>query len=161
MAKPTYASVTEEPCSCGALERLSQQSGSAVVFDSRLNEFHIVSSTPGGTKVTTLVYHCIFCGGVMPPSKREEFFRPVEEAERLRLTRILDRITSLNDAIAVLGKPDLDDSIAPATFDMESESPSSLPLRVFTYTTLSETADVQIALLPSGRVQVSILPKTT
>lgn len=71
MPKPTFASVTDLPCTCPALKRLVNDPRSPIVFDGQMNEFHL--EYPLGTARQTasvVIYHCFFCGGVASESKR-------------------------------------------------------------------------------------------
>ena len=80
MSKPTFASVTEQPCTCGFLERQADDPASPIVFDARLNEYHFEYPSPcaGGdcptAKAEMMIYHCPFCGGAAPVSKRASLF---------------------------------------------------------------------------------------
>ena len=69
-------------CECGALETLSKEPSIPIVFDAELNEYHLV----GTAQQQILIYHCIFCGGQTPASRRDELFMHVtkEEFEKLR-----------------------------------------------------------------------------
>lgn len=42
MAKPTFASVTNQPCECGYLQRAADAPDLPIVYDARLNEFNLV-----------------------------------------------------------------------------------------------------------------------
>src|SRR5438552_3640751 len=39
MTKPTHASVTDQPCSCGFLQEAADDPDSPIVYDAQLNEF--------------------------------------------------------------------------------------------------------------------------
>ena len=47
MQKPTFASVTDVPCSCGHMERAAHNPDSPIVFDKDLNEFNFEYALPG------------------------------------------------------------------------------------------------------------------
>ncbi len=41
--KPTSTSVTSTQCTCGALQRAAEEPSIPIVFDARLNEYHIMN----------------------------------------------------------------------------------------------------------------------
>ena len=102
--KPTFASVTTKPCECRWPRDVTAEPENSVVFDSETNEYQF--RTPKGGSLT--IYHCPFCGGVMPRSKRAELFAYITEAERDRLATLTSGMESVADAIRVLGKPQHD-----------------------------------------------------
>ena len=72
----TFASVTEQPCACGYLQREADDVASPIVFDATMNEYHFEYPSPcangacDAAKARMVIYHCPFCGGLAPPSKR-------------------------------------------------------------------------------------------
>ena len=72
MSKPTFASVTKKPCTCGFLERQADDPDSPIEFDARMNEYHFEYPSPcaDGTcdaaKAQMMIYHCPFCDGEYP-----------------------------------------------------------------------------------------------
>src|SRR5437868_3163217 len=101
MAKPTDASVTEDRCSCGYLERAADDPTSPIVYDARLNEYHFEYLNPcaggecGQAKASLMLYHCPFCGGTAPPSKRDLLFAVIPREEEHRLYKLLGGIKTL------------------------------------------------------------------
>jgi hypothetical protein len=84
MAKPTRASVTEEPCKCGVLELAAKDPRSHIVFDSEVNEYHFryphpIKGNPSAMG-SMVIYHCFFCGGAAPASKRTGAVEPARPA---------------------------------------------------------------------------------
>lgn len=140
--KPTSSSVTSVPCKCGWLERQSDDPGNPVVFDQDLEEFNITRSDGGILRV----YHCPWCGGAAPLSKRSRLFAFVTQAEADRLGRLLRRFATLEEAIRVLGPPDKDSprGILVATFSSRRKAPRQMYARCLKYTRLSKTADVDL-----------------
>jgi hypothetical protein len=47
-SKPTFASVTTIPCKCGYLERASDEPEIPIVFDARVNEYHVTNTGKNG-----------------------------------------------------------------------------------------------------------------
>src|SRR5258708_6746835 len=102
-------------CRCGLLHRLAKEPSVPIVFDSELNEYHIEGE--GGGRV--MVYHCPFCGGRTPKSRRDDLFMHITRAEHERLRGIVRNLGSLSDVFATLGPPDRDD---PAGSSAETRS---------------------------------------
>ena len=78
--KPTFSSVTDTLCVCGYLERASEEPEVPIVFDAKVNEYHIANiGKNGGHRV---IYHCPWCGGAAPRSKRASLFATVTDKRR-------------------------------------------------------------------------------
>jgi hypothetical protein len=160
MAKPTYASVTETACRCGTVERLAREPGGPLVFKEDLNEFQLIYKVSSGVTINTIIYHCIFCGGALPQSRRSELFHCIDDAEHDRLVRYIGPLRSIEDAMTILGVPDTDDQIPEGAFDTGVAGASTrVPQRILTYTRLSAVADVQVSVDSNGEVQVAFVPK--
>jgi hypothetical protein len=152
MAKPTFASVTDQPCECGYLQHAADDPDSPIVYDARLNEFNIeypCASGDGdceGAKSMLRIYHCPFCGGVAPESKRDLLFAAITIEEQNRLGELLAGITTLDEATRRLGNPDRDE---PAGVTQETPEDNGHPsiiewFRSIVYCGLSDTAEVHI-----------------
>src|SRR5262245_13189907 len=168
MAKPTHASVTEAPCTCRYLEHEADDPTSPIVFDAQLNEYHFEYPSPcaGGdcptAKAQLIIYHCPFCGGAAPESKRDLLFAVIPPEEQRRLHRLFDGMRTLQGVIAALGPPDQDKERG-LTFEQPergAQPPTMRSFRTLQYTRLSETADVEVYADPAeGKVQVMLLGK--
>jgi len=114
MTKPTFASVTEQSCVCRYLTNAAADPQSPIVFDPRLNEYNFVYPDPcadgtcGVGNASLRIYHCPFCGGAAPASKRHLLFAIISPEEQQRLDPLLAEIKSVEDAFRVLGAPSLD-----------------------------------------------------
>jgi len=139
---PTFASVTTEPCKCRWAQDVSAEPDNSVVFDSDTNEYQF--RTPKGGSLT--IYHCPFCGGVMPRSKRAELFAHITEAERDRLATLTSGVKSVADAIRLFGKPQHDHprGLVVRTPAKGRRPPSIASYRVLRFTRASDTADVEL-----------------
>ncbi|QND60560.1 hypothetical protein [Mesorhizobium huakuii] len=153
MSKPNF----EAPrCECGTLEALSKEPSIPIVFDAELNEYHIV----GTAQQQVLIYHCIFCGGQTPASRRDELFMHVTREEFERLRKTTSGLNTLEDVVGTLGPPDFDH---PAGFS--STEPVGLgprrttDFRQMTFSSLSDTANVHVAIGLNDKVQFSFTPK--
>src|SRR6266545_3043282 len=81
------------PCQCESLEREANHPDSPIRFDPKLNEYHFIYRTSTGEEAKMMIYHCPFCGGRAPESRRDELFHRLTEAERHRL---FNEITGAN-----------------------------------------------------------------
>ena len=137
-------SVTAEPCQCGFLERSSAEPGSPIVFDSALHEYQL--RWPGAEGRFGPIYHCPFCGGVAPESKRASLFAEVPMSEVMRLRDLTRGLASIQQAVAALGEPqtDLAEGITIQTPASSSEPSKASSYRTLTFTHLSDVADVTL-----------------
>ena len=144
-AKPTWASVKSRQCTCGFLERVVAEPGIPIVFDERTNEYHVVHNAKdrGGH---TIIYHCPFCGGAAPRSKRGSLFATITSDEARRLHELASGLRTINDAITRLGKPDEDHDpgMTVHTKGSASEPPKVVSYRLLRYTHLSKVANVEL-----------------
>ncbi len=156
-------SVTETRCSCGYLERGSLDPNSPLKYDPNLTEYSFEHTLAQGTKVSTMIYHCPMCGGVAPPSRRDELFASIPAGEASRLRILIRGIETLANIERVLGVPDRDEKINPPP-DLVVADPikgerETVVVRVLTYTRLSNAADVQFNVFSNGVVDGGIMPK--
>src|SRR5687767_9714674 len=93
-------SVTSEPCGCSFLERASAEPRSVICYDEELGEYQIRHPAGGWSGP---IYHCPFCGGLTPESKRAALFASVTWAEVARLEALTAGISSIEDAIERFG----------------------------------------------------------
>lgn len=161
MTKQTYASVTEVICQCGHMEELARSSNTPIRFNAEFNEYHIEYGTPEGGTASIFVHHCIFCGGAMPPSKRDLLFGSIPDAEKARLLKLVSASKTVDELIRVIGSPDFDDPILVDSRSATSKGPgsASLPTRTLTYCGLSAVANVHVSVGGDGSIQVMVVPK--
>jgi hypothetical protein len=158
MPKPTYASVTEEPCICHYLEHAADDPRSPIVYDAQLNEYNFEFTDPCGVgtcdagNASLRIYHCPFCGGAAPASKRELLFAIVTPDEESRLHDLFGSIKTLDEAIQAFGPPDRDDPHGLTNKQPEGEgtAPTVESFRTLTYSRLSDTADVHLTETRTG-----------
>lgn len=157
--KPTGNSVTSVPCTCSWLANAAAEPDNPIVFDEALNEYNLAHHRPTGANgagapvAQSRIYHCPWCGGVAPKSKRATLFAHLTDAERSRLHDLTAAIRTIADAVAKLGPPDHDlhqgfRRMTPASDTKPAEEKS---YRVIRYTKLSETADVRFTDLGPDR----------
>jgi len=146
VTQPTFASVTTIPCSCSYLQNAADDRNNPIVFDASTSEYHF---TFDNHKLT--IYHCPFCGGAAPKSKRDKLFTDIPTEEQSRLAHLLEGIDSIESAIAKFGKPDFDGFVNIKHRGSDGESPRLSRQRDIRYHRLSDTADVWITELYSGK----------
>ncbi len=168
MSKPTFASVTKQRCTCGFLEEQANDPASPIVFDPRLNEYHFEYPSPCASgncqaaKAQMMIYHCPFCGGAAPPSKRATLFTTFTPKEQRRLYRLFDGMRTLQEVVAALGPPDEDKErgLTVRRPEKDGHAPTLRSFRTLRYTRLSETADVEVYVDPAeDKVQVMLMGK--
>lgn len=91
-----------DTCDCGLLENASREPGSAIRWDERMNEYHIVDAKGG----QLMVYYCPFCGGSTPKSRRGSMFAHVTQQEEHRITELFRGLRKVSDVITRFGPPD-------------------------------------------------------
>ena len=99
-------SKTDELCDCNTLQEAADNPLLPIEFDSQVNEFHLVYKD--GSQGHSILYHCFFCGGKAPESKRHLLFATISEDERFRLRELTKPLKTLDDVLAEFGKPDQD-----------------------------------------------------
>ncbi|WP_145289313.1 hypothetical protein [Pirellulimonas nuda] len=149
-------------CTCGYLQRAADEPGTPIVFDATTNEYLFVYPQQEGPGLADLViYHCPFCGGAAPASKRQLLFHVVPSAEVSRLKELMRPIRSIRQAFERLGAPESDD---PAGFTVTSDEAggvagSVVPSRKLTYRSLSTVADVNVIERLDGSIGFSFSGK--
>ncbi len=164
MTKPTFASVTEQSCTCHYLAHAADDPRSPIVFDPKLNEYNfeypsLCSDEVGNASLR--IYHCPFCGGAAPPSKRALVFAVISPEEQQRLNQLLVGIKSVEDAFRVLGRADHDDphGLTVQQPEREGAAPTRRGYRSLTYSQLSETAEVILTDYPASGLHVTFQGK--
>ncbi len=144
--KPTASSVTDQPCTCGSLQRAAEEPSNPIVFDATMNEYRLKHFDLEGTGQHGygVIYHSVFCGGAAPRSQRGTFFVQITTAETRRLKALASGLRTVEDAIAKLGKPDEDHPTGMTTQSPATDTEPSIvrSYRLLRYTRLSETANV-------------------
>ena len=109
-ARPTFASVADVQCACDYLQRSADDPNNPIVFDADTGEYHFTYREPDCHGPSTLViYHCPFCGGAAPESKRQLLFAVIPAEEDQRLAELLGPVRTIRGALKRLGKPQRDD----------------------------------------------------
>jgi hypothetical protein len=147
MAKPTHFSVTEEPCTCDYLQDQADTPSSPIVFDVESAEYQYVSGDG-----MLVIYHCPFCGGAAPESKRNLLFAQIPEVEEERLAKLLYGIETIEEVLEKLGKPDFEDVSTTKKPERDHEAPQIQHHRNIRYHNLSDVAEVCIEERPDGKI---------
>ncbi|TWT77868.1 hypothetical protein Pla123a_16660 [Posidoniimonas polymericola] len=144
--KPNSASVTKKPCGCGYLQQAADEPGNPIRFDESAGEFQFIYREPDQDADSMLIlYHCPFCGGAAPPSKRRLLFEVIPREEEQRLNTLLEPIRTIEDAISLLGVPDSDGHSTSRKPETDGAPPATSFQRELTYRGLSDVADVWIS----------------
>ena len=146
--KPSAGSVTSTPCACNYLQRASDEPDNPIVFDAKMNEYHLAHIDRAGTgrQGHSIIRHCPWCGGSAPRSKRATFFANITQAESRRLRELASGLKSVDEAIAKLGPPDEDHPNGYAGHSPATDTQPSVvnTYRFLRYTRLSNTANVML-----------------
>lgn len=160
--KPTHDSVTSKPCVCKYLELSAENPSVPIAFDEQTNEYHYRYEEPGSSGFSTLViYHCPFCGGAAPKTKRHLLFHVIPPREVERLTDLIGAVTTLEDVIRKLGRPDVDDphGVLDSPPEEQGQPPTTQWSRTAQYTRLSDVADVWFTERSDGRAGWQLVGK--
>jgi hypothetical protein len=164
MATGTWASVTEAPCTCKYLEDSAADPNTPIRYDPELNEYSIIYACGPDGYGSMCIYHCPFCGGRTPESRREELFAAVPDSEYERLRALTAGIKSIDDAVRILGNPSRDEpmTLPPGyTPPTDRNGNSTWPVRALTFSALSDAADIQVLVNADNSTQVTFGPKYT
>jgi len=108
-----------------------------------------------------MIYHCPFCGGRAPKSRRVDLFHRLTDAEQRRLCELTKSLRTIQDVTAALGEPDIRQPIGLVSTtperDGNPETTQSYPVLI--YTRLSDIADVYVRIDPNDRVSINFQGK--
>ncbi|MCA9202989.1 MAG: hypothetical protein KDA59_08080, partial [Planctomycetales bacterium] len=167
MNKRTYASLTERLCECRYLENAANDPDSPIRFEESTGEYHFVYDEKRQSRLRHLlhaiwgrsgvggmlvIYHCPFCGGAAPESKRHLLFEAISQDEESRLAELMEGINSIEDATKRMGQPDFVGHSATRVPESESGPPKVQHHRTIQYHRLSELAEIWITERPDGSV---------
>jgi hypothetical protein len=119
------------------LEQHASSSYSPIKFDPELNEYYFSHRTPAGES-KSCIYHCPFCGGRAPESKRSKFFEPIPDVEKNRLDELIQTVRTAQEVTAAWGEPE---------FKVQGGT-------TMIFEKLSAVANVHVVSRPDGRVSV-------
>lgn len=144
--KPNGSSVTSVPCTCRSLQHAAEEPANPIVFDARMNEYHLTHLDLAGIgrHGYSIVFHCLYCGGAAAKSKRDTFFAHMTDAESRRLRDLASSLKTVEEAVAKFGPPDEDHPNGLASKSPASDAAPSIVrfYRLLRYTGLSDTANV-------------------
>ena len=153
--KPTRSSVTSVLWTCNYLQSAADDPDNPITFDKRTEEFEFCYTHGAGDDAypaTLVIYHCPFCGGAAPQSKRDLLFARIEDNEVDRLAELLTPIQTLADVLKLLGDPDTD-SFDTSRRDESDDVPSTVERHQhICYQRLSDTANVWFQVMPDKTV---------
>jgi hypothetical protein len=147
-----HASVTDVDCTCGYLERAADNPDVPIQFEASTGEYQFTYQTEAWGPSMLVIYHCPFCGGAAPESKRALLFHAISDAEEGRLKELFLPIKTIADALERLGEPDSDVPFGGASMrDKADGQPLSIQYeRMLRYGSLSEIADFEIIEASGG-----------
>ena len=146
--KSTFASVTDVPCTCGYLQEAADDPANPIVFDKDTHEFQFKYYVPhydfgeNCRGMMLVIYHCPFCAGAAPRSKRELLFARIPPDEEARLAGLLASVQTVDDAANSLGTPDFDDYCITRQSEHGDRPSTTAYYREIRYYSLSQIADV-------------------
>ena len=124
---------TEEPCDCGTISMMLNDPDSGLTL-SEDNTFWLSG--------TWCVYHCPFCGGLLPDSSKPIWHPRRTDDEKSRLEKLTEGIATAEEAIQRLGPPDYDGLSAAHEF-VDGKLSWNDKIRNIEYYNLSESAAVE------------------
>ena len=153
-------SKTGELCDCDTLQNAADNPDLPIIFDTEANEFHFVYNVNGG-EGRMYLYHCFFCGGKAPESRRHLLFAMISEAERFRLRELTSSLKTLDEIWATLGKPDQDyeDGAMFMLPETENQPSKEQSYRSLVYRNFSDVADIRVTVYPNDRVGIGFTGK--
>lgn len=147
MSKPTHASVTEELCTCNYLQNAADDPRNPIAFDADTGEYQFQHDG-----ANLVIYHCPFCGGAAPDSKRHLLFAQIPAEEESRLAKLLHGIETIDDALQQLGSPDFEGTSITKFPEEENKAPRIQHHRDIRYHHLSDVAEIWITERPDGKI---------
>jgi hypothetical protein len=146
-------------CDCGWLENAANDPTTPVAFDQQMNEYYIERGGDLGGQM--VIYHCPFCGGSVPKSKREALFETITAEEMLRLRDLTAAIVTVSDVLSKFGPADEDNPAGHAqTIPEDGNRPAQTQwLRSLRFNELSPTAVVEAVVYPPDTVHFTFYPK--
>jgi hypothetical protein len=148
-------------CKCGYLEDQAGDPDSPIRFDPEMNEYQFVHTTSEGVKVRMTIYHCPFCGGRAPETKRGNLFARLTGKETRRLTELTKPLRTLKQVLSSLGKPDRDNAVGMTvvTPERNGKPETTQNFRTLVYTNLSDSAEIHVTVYPMDRVAITFQGK--
>jgi len=145
------------PCRCGFLERQANHPDSPIRFDPELSEYHFVHRTSKGNESRMMIYHCPFCGGKAPKSRRDNLFHRLPLAEMRRLGELTHNLRTVQEVTAAFGRPDINrpNGMISTTPERDGNPETTQAYPEMIYNKLSDVADVRVLIYPNDRVVIS------
>ncbi len=151
-------SVTAIPCTCGYLARGARDPRSPIVFNGTMNEYHFTWSMCG-RDASMLIRHCPWCGGVASESLRDSLFHELKRESCDEIAERTELCQTLNDVLAVLGKPDEDEIASVKHYETHDMPPRLDKVRRITFHHLFEEMSVACEQQVGGTIAWLFIPK--
>ena len=91
-------------CECKHIENYSRDPEVPIGYDSKFNEYSINFGVDGGCKI--FLTYCFNCGGLLPKSKRSDYFTKPDQDLVKKYKEKLKGVKSVGEIIKILGEPD-------------------------------------------------------
>jgi hypothetical protein len=135
--KSTHSSVTNEPCKCNYLRDAAEDASNPIGFDEKTGEYQFIYSDQ-----MLVIYHCPFCGGAAPKSKRHLLFTTISAEERERLCDITASLKTVQQVKDALGPPDWESHGRSFRSEKDGAPPKVEIYPMLSYKNLSDVAEV-------------------
>ena len=142
-------------CTCDWLKNAATDARFPVEYDEQSNKFKLQCRLEDGKLGYTVLHFCPFCGGMAPDIRKEKTFTQISEQEFLRLQELTRQIKSIEDALRILGEPQL--VYSPLSMQAQisqAEQEMLQNARSLTYQNISETAIIHITEYEQGGVRI-------
>lgn len=149
-------------CDCHWFKLITTDPASPIKFDPAMNEYNLVYEGTNGGESRYLFYHCPFCGGKTPESKRALLFTHPTEVELQRLEELTDSLETVGQVLQKLGPPDEDIAVPQEAVEMMRTMPGweeGDTGRELRYSGLSDTATVGFKVFEEDTVKVYFVGK--
>lgn len=141
-------------CVCNWLLEAMEDPRFPVEYDSETNQFKLICRLSENEVGYTVLHYCPLCGGKAPDIRQQQLFAQMSQQELNRLQALTNEIKSIEDALRILGEPEMDVPQTAQSALMEEEEEMEEFMRSLTYENLSETAVVHITDFANGHVRI-------
>ena len=109
--------MTEKKCKCGYLGHSANDPTSPIEYSERTKKYSFKYSPKKNVYNWLYIDYCPSCGGRAPKSKKNI----IPKKEMVWLQKLTKNISTIDDAIKILGKPDRDSTSRDLSWDSHSK----------------------------------------
>jgi hypothetical protein len=106
----------QKACNCGYPAKWAADPNSPIIFDETLKEYRVLLKD---SRSCHIMRYCIFCGGKLPKSKRQELFSVLDKGEVDCVNAELAGAKSIADVYHRLGKPDAIEPVCQSDYSQQ------------------------------------------